>query len=196
MRLIRRTLIAAASPPRVRSPWPLAGRAASEQHEHRARAAAGYRAAASPTPSRARARRTGGTLNLITAEGWEHLDPGASYFQIDYWSCTPPSRPLYIVHARRTRSRRRRLWPPGRRQISTDGKTVTVHIKSDWNFSPPLNRAVTSKDVAFAFQRDFNANVQNGYARGYYPIVGAKLAKGNGRSRGSARPTRRRSSSI
>src|SRR5262249_54381600 len=40
-------------------------------------------------------------------------------------------------------------------------------------FSPPVNRAVTSKDVAYAFERMFNANVQNGYASGYFPIVGA-----------------------
>ena len=66
----------------------------------------------------------------------------------------------------------------GAPQISSDGKTVTVHIKPDYKWSPPLNRAITSKDVAFAFQRDFNSNVQNGYASGYYPIVGAAKAAG------------------
>jgi peptide/nickel transport system substrate-binding protein len=55
---------------------------------------------------------------------------------------------------------------------------VTVHIKSGWKWSPPLNRDITSKDVAYAFQRDFNPNVQNGYAAGYYPIVGAAKAAG------------------
>ena len=42
--------------------------------------------------------------------------------------------------------------------------------------SPPVNRVITSKDVAWAFQRIFNANVQNGYAGGYFPIVGANPA--------------------
>src|SRR5215475_5414491 len=29
-------------------------------------------------------QKMGGTLHIIYNEGWEHLDPGASYFQIDY----------------------------------------------------------------------------------------------------------------
>jgi peptide/nickel transport system substrate-binding protein len=62
--------------------------------------------------------------------------------------------------------------------ISSDGKTVTVHIKPDFKFSPPVNRAVTSKDVAYAFQRMFNPNVQNGYASGYFPIVGSDKSNG------------------
>ena len=66
-----------------------------------------------------------------------------------------------------------RRWLTGSPQISTDGKTVTVHIKSGWKWSPPVNREITSADVAYAFQRDFNPNVQNGYSSGYYPIVGA-----------------------
>jgi peptide/nickel transport system substrate-binding protein len=53
-----------------------------------------------------------------------------------------------------------------------------VHIKSGWKWSPPLNRDITSKDVAYAFQRDFNPNVQNGYSGGYYPIVGADKSAG------------------
>ena len=55
---------------------------------------------------------------------------------------------------------------------------MTVHIKSGWKWSPPLNRDITSNDVAFAFQRDFNPNVQNGYASGYYPIAGATHSAG------------------
>ena len=69
-------------------------------------------------------------------------------------------------------------WPTGLPQISSDGKTVTIHIKSGWKWSPPLNRDITSKDVAYAFQRDFNPNVQNGYAAGYYPIVGSDKSAG------------------
>src|SRR5262245_14562924 len=34
-----------------------------------------------PQPS---AQHMGGTLHLISNEGWEHLDPATSYFQIDY----------------------------------------------------------------------------------------------------------------
>jgi peptide/nickel transport system substrate-binding protein len=45
-------------------------------------------------------------------------------------------------------------------------------------WSPPLNRTVTSADVAYAFERDFNPNVPNAYASSYYPIVGADKSKG------------------
>ena len=37
----------------------------------------------------------GGTLTLISDEGWEHLDPGASYFQIDYMIVYATQTPLY-----------------------------------------------------------------------------------------------------
>ena len=70
------------------------------------------------------------------------------------------------------------LLASGPPQISADGKTVTVHIKSGCKFGPPVNRAVTSADVAYAFQRMFNPNVQNGYAAGYFPIVGADKSAG------------------
>ena len=38
----------------------------------------------------------GGTLNMISNEGWEHLDPGASYFQIDYLVVYATQTPLYM----------------------------------------------------------------------------------------------------
>ena len=117
------------------------------------------------------AQHMGGTLNMISAEGWEHLDPAASYFQIDYLVVYATQSPLYTFTP--TSDNPTPLLASGPPQISADGKTVTVHIKSGWKFSPPVNRAVTSKDVAWAFSRMFNTNTQNGYASGYFPIVGA-----------------------
>lgn len=126
-----------------------------------------------PDPS---SQHMGGTLNLISAEGWEHLDPGASYFQIDYLIEYATQSPLYMDDP--TTEQEKPLLADGMPTISPDGKTVTVHIKSGWKWSPPLNRPITSADVAYAFQRDFNPNVTNAYASGYYPIVGAAAAKG------------------
>jgi peptide/nickel transport system substrate-binding protein len=117
------------------------------------------------------AQHMGGTLNLISNEAWEHLDPGASYFQIDYNVVYATQTPLYEFTP--TSDTPTPLLASGPPQISPDGKTVTVHIKSGWKFSPPVNRAITSKDVEWAFERMFNANVQNGYASGYFPLVGA-----------------------
>jgi len=120
------------------------------------------------------AQHFGGTLNIISAEGWEHLDPGASYFQIDYMVVYATQTPLYTFTP--TSDKPTPLLASGMPVVSDGGKTVTVHIKSGWKFSPPVNRVITSKDVAWAFQRIFNANVQNGYAAGYFPIVGANAS--------------------
>ncbi|HET7049774.1 MAG TPA: ABC transporter substrate-binding protein [Solirubrobacteraceae bacterium] len=120
-------------------------------------------------------QKMGGTLHVISNEGWEHLDPGASYFQIDYLVVNAVQTPLYMFTPQ---SKIVPVLASGPPQISSDGKTVTIHIKPNFKWSPPLNRAITSKDVAYAFQRDFNPNVQNGYAAGYYPIVGAAKAAG------------------
>jgi len=37
--------------------------------------------------------------------------------------------------------------------ITNGGKTYTFHLKDGIKFGPPLNRAITSKDILFAFQR-------------------------------------------
>jgi peptide/nickel transport system substrate-binding protein len=122
-------------------------------------------------------QQKGGTLNVVSAEGWQHLDPGESYFQIDYLVVYATHRPLYSYKPDNNHD----LVPDladGQPEVSADGKTVTVHIKPNVKFSPPVNRAVTSDDVAYAFERNFNPNVPNAYARGYYPIVGSENAKG------------------
>ncbi len=122
-------------------------------------------------------QQKGGTLKVVTAEGWEHLDPGQSYFQIDYLVVYATQRPLYAF----TPDSPLKAVPDlaeGAPQISPDGKTVTVKIRPDVKWSPPLTRTVTSDDVKYAFERDFNPNVPNAYATIYYPIVGADKSKG------------------
>ena len=120
-------------------------------------------------------QKKGGTLNIISNEGWEHLDPGQSYFQIDYLVVYATQRPLYSF------APDGKTMPDvadGQPIISKDGTTVTVHIKPNIKFSAPVNRAVTSDDVKYAFERDFNPNVPNGYATSYYLIKGTANSKG------------------
>ena len=63
--------------------------------------------------------------------------------------------------------------------VSDGGKTVTVHIRHGVHFSPPVNRAVTSADVAYAIERGANPNVANPYFPAYFDyIVGASKATG------------------
>jgi peptide/nickel transport system substrate-binding protein len=120
-------------------------------------------------------QKKGGTLNVVSAEGWEHLDPGQAYFQIDYLVVMATQRPLYSFKPNSQLTPDLAAAPP---QISSDGKTVTVHIKPNIKFSAPVNRVVTSDDVKYAFERDFNPNVPNSYATSYYPIVGSQNSKG------------------
>jgi peptide/nickel transport system substrate-binding protein len=121
-------------------------------------------------------QKKGGTLNLVSASAWEHLDPGTSYYQIDYLVVYATQRPLYSFKPDSPTPVPDVAAGPA--QISADGKTVTIKIKPNIKFSPPVNRTVTSDDVKYAFERDFNPNVQNAYALGYYPIVGSDKSKG------------------
>ncbi len=123
-------------------------------------------------------QHSGGTLNVISAEGWEHLDPQTSYFQIDYVAVYATQTPLYTFTPTSS-TQPVPLLASGPAVASPDGKTVTVHIKPNWKFGAPVNRTITSKDVEMAFERMFNSNVQNGYASGYFPIVGAKAVTGD-----------------
>ena len=122
-------------------------------------------------------QRKGGTLRVVSAEAWAHLDPGQSYFTIDYPVVYAVHRPLYSFTPDSLRTPAADL-AAGAPQISSDAKTVTIKIKPGVRYSPPINRAVTSTDVRYAFERAFNPNVPSGYASSYYPIVGADKANG------------------
>jgi peptide/nickel transport system substrate-binding protein len=39
--------------------------------------------------------KRGGTLNVLNHEDFEHIDPGQSYFAIDYQAVYATNRPLY-----------------------------------------------------------------------------------------------------
>jgi peptide/nickel transport system substrate-binding protein len=128
--------------------------------------------------------KKGGTLNVLSSEGFQYLDPGSSYFALDYGVVYATQRPLFT------------FMPNSQTQLSPDlatviptasnggitdgGKTVTVHIQPNVKFAPPVNRTVTSQDVAFAIERMANPNVGNGYWGSYFQsaIVGAASAKG------------------
>jgi peptide/nickel transport system substrate-binding protein len=63
--------------------------------------------------------------------------------------------------------------------ISDGGKTVTVHIRPNVKFSPPVNRVVTSADVKYAIERGANPNVANPYFPAYFNYIeGASKATG------------------
>jgi len=120
----------------------------------------------------------GGTLTVLNHEDFEHLDPGQAYFSVDYEAIYATQRPLYSYKPNTfsTPSPDLASGPP---EISSDRKTVTVHIRSGVHFSPPVNREVTSADVAYAIDRGLNPNVPNPYFSTYFSALeGASSAHG------------------
>lgn len=63
--------------------------------------------------------------------------------------------------------------------ISADARTVTVHLRTGVHFSPPFDREVTSKDVAYAIERGANPHVLSPFFRPYFSVlVGGDKANG------------------
>jgi peptide/nickel transport system substrate-binding protein len=133
-------------------------------------------------------KKKGGTLTVYSSEDFEHLDPGESYFVLDYAIMYATQRPLFVYPPNSTN----KLVPDLATGIPTTsnggitdgGKTVTVHIQKGVHFSPPVNREVTSQDVAYAIERAANPNVGSAYFPAYFgassptPLVGAAKATG------------------
>ncbi|HEX5223746.1 MAG TPA: ABC transporter substrate-binding protein [Solirubrobacteraceae bacterium] len=122
--------------------------------------------------------KKGGTLTVLNHEDFEHIDPGSSYFAIDYEAVYATQRPLYSYKPN-TFGEPSPDMAESAPEISADKKEVTVHIRHGVKFSPPVNREVTSADVAYALDRGMNPNVANPYFLGYFESVeGAAKATG------------------
>ena len=120
----------------------------------------------------------GGTLTVLNQTDFEHIDPGQAYFNIDYEVVHATQRPLYSYKPN-TFAAPSPDMASGPGQISADGKTITIQIRHGVHFSPPVNREVTSADVAYAIERGANPNVANPYFLSYFSsLVGASKATG------------------
>ena len=109
----------------------------------------------------------GGTLTVLNEADFEHLDPGQAYYNIDYEAVYATQRPLFSYRPN-TFSSPSPDMAAEPAQVSGDGKTITVHIRKGVRFSPPVNREVTSTDVAYAIERGANPNVANPYFQSYF----------------------------
>src|SRR5205823_3089229 len=105
----------------------------------------------------------------------ELIDCGESYYQMDWMLCWSTQRPLYNYGPKDGP----KMVPDlavAAPDVSADGKTVTVKIRSGVKFSPPVDREVTSADVKYAIERGFFNTVNNGYVPAYFTdIQGAKV---------------------
>jgi peptide/nickel transport system substrate-binding protein len=116
--------------------------------------------------------KKGGTITVLSAGDVDHIDPGQAYYSFSYEITYATQRPLLAYKPDSVNA-----VPDLAAKMPTfskDGKTVTVHIRSGVRFSPPVNRAVTSKDVKYAIERGFASSVANGYVSAYFgDLVGA-----------------------
>ncbi|HTW11835.1 MAG TPA: ABC transporter substrate-binding protein, partial [Solirubrobacteraceae bacterium] len=182
----------------------LAGQPASTSRRHAVRAlatvaiaatglaAGGCGSAATPSSSRSIALsgvqtplsekqsggRRGGTLIVLNHDDFEHIDPGEAYFSIDYQVVYATQRPLYSYRPNTFAAASPDL-AEGPAKVSANGRTITVRIRAGVHFSPPVNREVTSADVAYAIERGANPNVANPYFHTYFSsLLGAGKADG------------------
>lgn len=117
------------------------------------------------------ATKQGGELTILSLGDVTSLDPGRWYYAYDYQALAQPTqRALYGFRpAQTTPSPDLAAAMP---QTSADGRTVTIKIKPDVAYSPPLQqRTVTSEDVKYAIERTFSASVRNAYAPTYFGAI-------------------------
>lgn len=126
----------------------------------------------------ATAGKQGGTLTYLAAGDVDYLDPGQTYYTFGYGVLYSTNRTLYSfkpndsVHPVPDLA----TAPP---EISADNKTITVHIKPNIKYAPPVNRVVKTADIKYAFERAFSKEVPSGYAGAYFNSIVGTPAKPN-----------------
>jgi peptide/nickel transport system substrate-binding protein len=120
--------------------------------------------------------KQGGSVTVLLSTDVDYLDPGHTYYTIGYAVAYPTQRPLYSVKPGSNDPQPDLASGPP--EISADAKTVTVKLRSGVKFSPPVNRAVTSKDVKYAMERFFTENVGGQYGTYFTDIQGAPTKPG------------------
>jgi peptide/nickel transport system substrate-binding protein len=117
--------------------------------------------------------KQGGELTVLSAGDVDYMDPGQMYYTFGYMIGYSVNRALYSFKPDNAEKPVPDI-AAADPVISKDLKTITVKIKKGIKFSPPVNREITTKDIKYAMERVFSANVPNPYATGYFGnIVGA-----------------------
>jgi len=120
--------------------------------------------------------KTGGKLTVLWDGDVDFIDCGETYYQMGNFICTATQKQLYSYKPDDGKNMVPDL-ADGPPQISEDGKTVTVKIKSGVKYSPPYDdHTVTSKDVKYAIERGFFNSVAAGFTQSYYAdLEGSKV---------------------
>jgi peptide/nickel transport system substrate-binding protein len=119
--------------------------------------------------------KKGGKLTALWAGDTDNIDPGITYYQMGTQIIRATQATLYSPKIDDAAVNEPQL-AESDPQVAEDGCTVTVKIKEGWKFSPPVDRAVTTKDIKYAIERGFFSSVNNGYAGPYFGgLDGAKV---------------------
>jgi peptide/nickel transport system substrate-binding protein len=123
--------------------------------------------------------KKGGKLTVLASGDVDYMDPGQTYYTYAIGIHNMIHRGLYAYTPQDSAKPVPDL-AEGDPEISADGKTVTVKLKKGIMFSKPVSREVEAKDVKYAIERAFTANVPSGYARVYLgDLVGAPKKLGD-----------------
>jgi peptide/nickel transport system substrate-binding protein len=122
--------------------------------------------------------KKGGTLTYLAASDVDYLDTGQTYYTFGYMVAYATNRTLYSFKPNDSVKPVPDL-AEGEPEISADNKTITVHIKPGIKYAPPVNRAVTTKDIKYAFERAFSKEVPSGYAGTYFNSIVGTPEKAN-----------------
>jgi peptide/nickel transport system substrate-binding protein len=124
--------------------------------------------------------KQGGDLTMLYAADVDYIDPGITFYQYGFPVAYATQRPLYSYKPDDAINPEPDL-AEGPPEISEDGKTVTVTIRTGIKFSPPVNREVTSADVKYAIERGFTPQVAGQYVGAYMSdLVGLKAFQDGG----------------
>jgi peptide/nickel transport system substrate-binding protein len=114
--------------------------------------------------------KAGGKLTVLASADVDYLDPGQTYYTFGYMVLYSTNRPLYSFKPDESEKPVPDL-ATGPPEISSDNKTITVHIKPNVKYSPPVDRAVKAADIKYAFERAFSKEVPSGYAGTYFSSI-------------------------
>jgi len=128
--------------------------------------------ASTPPPS----AKQGGKLTVLWSGDVDHIDCGQTYYQMGYFICNATQKNLYSYKPDDGTTPVADL-ADGDPQVSEDGKTVTVKIKSGVKYSPPYqDHTVTAADIKYAVERGFFNTVGAGFTQTYFlDLDGAKV---------------------
>jgi peptide/nickel transport system substrate-binding protein len=112
----------------------------------------------------------GGTLTVVSLEGSPDLDPARINDVYGTMIARAVQRMPYTFRPDRDEGPQPDL-AEGTPEISDDSRRVRITIRSGVHFSPPVNREVTARDVAYGIARGFLPGVDSPAARLYFSDV-------------------------